>query len=442
MTRPFSDGARPGRDGHRPRVWSRAQARRAGLAAQGLHRPSPESSGARAVRSVLDRLGLLQVDSVNVLVRAHLMPLHSRLGSYDTAALERLQTRRPHAFTECWAHEASIVPARLRPHLLALQRRTWPTAAGMDAARRKALVADLLAAVDAHGPLTARQARDLGLGADSGDEHWGWNWSEARRVLEHLFAEGTLASVGRSRSFERRYVRAAHLWPEASGAPAEAAAPSADEALAHAVPLVEQSLRALGIATPASVADYYRLPVALTRRALEALAADGTAEAGLIAAGAEPSAEATTTVPAFRHRLASVPRAAAGTALLSPFDPMVFHRPRVEHLFGVRYRLGIYTPAERRTRGYYSLLLLEGERLTAQVDLKADRRGSGALLVQGAWREPPGDHPDPVMPPPAAGQTEAALADRLERMRAWLGLGAVVVPSDAPGDLARSLRRG
>lgn len=431
------DGARPARGGRRPRVWTVGQARRAGLAAQGLHRPVREESGARSVRTVLERLGLLQVDSVNVLVRAHLMPLHSRLGAYEPAALERLQSRRPHDFTECWAHEASIVPARLRPHLVALQHRSWPTAAGMDAARREALVAEVLAAVDEHGPLTARQARGLGLGEGPEGGHWGWNWSEAKRVLEHLFADGTLASVGRSRSFERRYLRAERLWPDLGDALASHAP---DDALAHALPLVEQSLRALGIATPASVADYYRLPVALTRRALEELCADGTAEAGLLAAGPGTGEEGTTTVPAFRHRLASVPRSATGTALLSPFDPMVFHRPRLEQLFGVRYRLGIYTPAGRRTRGYYSLLLLEGERLTAQVDLKADRTGPGTLLVLGAWTEPPGDHPDPATPPPGPGQTEAALADRLERLRDWLGLGTVVVPADAPGDLARSLR--
>lgn len=292
------------------------------------------------------------------------------------------------------------------------------------------------AGLAAHGPLTARQARDLGLGEDPDGGHWGWNWSESKRVLEHLFADGTLASVGRTPSFERRYLRAERLWPAdgAAGSAGERPEPS-DPDLAHALPLVEQSLRAVGIATPASVADYYRLPVALTRRALDALAA----EAGRIASG--PAAgQGTTTAPAYRHRLASVPRAATGTAPLSPFDPMVFHRPRVEHLFGVRYRLGIYTPAERRTRGYYSLLLLEGERLTAQVDLKADRSGEGALLVHGAWTEPPGDHPDPATPPPEEGQTEAALADRLETMRAWLGLGAVVVPSAAPGDLARRLR--
>lgn len=445
MTGPSAsdDGARPARGGRRPRVWTLAQARRAGLAAQGLHRPAPEASGPRSVRTVLERLGLLQVDSVNVLARAHLMPLHSRLGSYDPAALDRLQSRRPHDVTECWAHEASIVPARLRPHLVALQRRSWPTAAGMDAARREALIAEVLAAVDEHGPLTARQARELGLGEEPEGGHWGWNWSEAKRVLEHLFADGTLASVGRSPSFERRYQRAERLWPDhgdrlTAAAPDEADLSREDEALAHALPLVEQSLRALGIATGASVADYYRLPVALTRRALERLCADGTAEAGLVASG--QGKEGTTTAPAYRHRLAPVPRTVSGTALLSPFDPMVFHRPRVEQLFGVRYRLGIYTPAERRTRGYYSLLLLEGERLTAQVDLKADRSGAGALLVRGAWTEPPGDHPDPATPPPGEGQTEAALADRLERMRHWLGLGAVVVTPDAPGDLARSLR--
>ena len=429
------DGVRPARGGRRPPVWTVAQARRAGLRAQGLDRPTPQASGARRVRAALERLGLLQVDSVNVLVRAHLMPLHSRLGTYDVSALDRLQTGRPVDFTECWAHEASIVPARLRPHLVALQRRAWPTAAGMDPERRAALTAEILGALDERGPLTARQVRDLGVGEHAGSDHWGWNWSESKRVLEHLFADGTLASHGRTPSFERRYVRASSLWPDA--APDGPGPASDEERLAHAVPLVEQSLRALGIATAASVADYYRLPVGLARAGLDVLVAEGTAEAGLLAAG---PGKGPTTAPAWRHRLAAVPRTAEGCALLSPFDPLVFHRPRVERLFGVRYRLGIYTPAERRTRGYYSLLLLEGERLTAQVDLKADRSGAGTLLVQGAWTEEPAGHPDPAGPPPQEGQTEAALADRLEAMCSWLGLGAVVVPPEAPGDLARSLR--
>lgn len=413
-----------------------SEARRTALAAQLIHRRRrPGPPGARRIRSTLDRLGVLQVDSVNILTRAHYVPLFSRLGTYDPALLDRLSHRSSHQrhppWTEYWAHEASLVPVRLRPALVAVQRRTWMTATDLDAPLRDELTQQILALLSASRPLTARQVEDR-LGHYGGHQgHWGWNWSVVKLVLEDLFASGQIASAGRNPHFERRFVPASAIDP-AEGVPDRHAA---------TLELVHTAARALGVATEASLADYYRITVMAARAAAVQLH-----HAGVLEPVRLPGLRGTT-VAAWRHAEAVTPRTATGRALVSPFDPLVFHRPRVEAMFGVRYRLGIYTPAPKRTRGYYSLLFLLGERLVAQVDLKADRDGK-VLLVRGAWSEDPAAVPGGPGTVGGAGSRAAGvgqvvveLAAELGELAGWLGLEDVAVAENADGDLPAELRR-
>ncbi|WMY77724.1 DNA glycosylase AlkZ-like family protein [Citricoccus sp. I39-566] len=410
-----------------------SEARRAALAAQRLHRRRPPGpAGARSVRAVADRLSVLQVDSVNILARAHYLPVYSRLGPYDQALLDRLSHRSPRSWTEYWAHEASLVPTRLRPALVAVQRRTWISATDVEGALRAELSAGILDLLENSRPLTARQV-EARLG-DHGryEGHWGWNWSVVRRVLEDLFASGRIASAGRNAQFERRFFPVSRLTQDAD----------TPEPHAAAVELVRAASRALGVATDTSLADYYRIPVKAARTAAQELGRAGVLEPVRLPA---PGGR---TVPAWRHAEATVPRTATGRALVSPFDPLVFHRPRVESLFGVRYRLGIYTPAARRTRGYYSLLFLLGEQLVAQVDLKADR-AARLLLVRGVWSEDPAAVPGgpendggPARNPRAGvRQVVSELAAELAELSRWLVLEETVLDADAEGDLAPELRR-
>jgi uncharacterized protein len=421
-----------------PPVLSAAEARRTALAAQLLDRPRrPGPVTGRRIRTVLDRLNVLQVDSVNVLARAHYVPVYSRLGPYETTRLDRFWHQAPRDWTEYWAHEASLVPTRLRPSLMAVQRRTWMSATDVDAALRAELSQRILALLESSRPLTARQV-EARLG-DHGryEGNWGWNWSVVKRVLEDLFASGRIASAGRNAQFERRFFPVSRL----------AAGGGEPDAHTAAVDLVQAASRALGVATAASLADYYRIPVASARAAARDLHREGVLEPVCLPGPGQR------TVPAWRHVEAATPRTATGRALVSPFDPLVFHRPRVQELFGVRYRLGIYTPAPKRTRGYYSLPFLLGERLAAQVDLKADRP-SRVLLVRGAWWEDPAGVPGGTGSGTSAsgeagalsraadvGQVVGELAAELGELARWLALEDVVVEPAAEGDLALEVAR-
>lgn len=398
-----------------------------------MHRRRPEGPpGVRRVRSVVDRLSVLQVDSVNILARAHYLPVYSRIGPYDPVLLDRLSHQSPRSWTEYWGHEASLVPIRLRPALIAVQRRTWMTAAGLDPRLRESLSQRIIELLEASPPLTSRQveARLGDHGRSQG--HWGWNWSVVKTVLEDLFASGCIASAGRTAQFERLFFPDTRLVKDTD-------VPDPHEA---AVELLRAASRALGVATESSLADYFRLPVAVARAAAHELHHEGVLSPirWPVAGGRA--------VQAWRHAEATVPRRATGRALVSPFDPLVFHRPRVQALFGVRYRLGIYTPASQRTRGYYSLLFLLGEHLTAQIDLKADR-AAGLLRVRGVWSEEPDripggtepEGPGPGRPGAGVGPVVAELAAELAELARWLGLGETVVDADAVGDLTGQLRQ-
>jgi uncharacterized protein YcaQ len=389
------------------------QARRVAIAAQGLDRHRPPEPGARHLAVAMDRLALLQVDSVLVVVRAHLVPLFSRLGPYDRSLVTRAIERPPRRLLETWAHEASLV----RPdvyHLLEWRR------AGADeyawgrmrriAAEHPEIVAEVRAAVGAHGPMTARQTRAaLGHAHDRSTEPFGsWDWGPAKSALEYLFWTGEVACPGRTAQFERRYDLAERVVPPAG----------ADIPRDHASQqrrLIEIAAQALGVATPASLADYFRMPTDLARAAIAGLVADGVLE---------PVSVEGWTQPAYLHREARTPRSVHSAALLSPFDSMIFDRRRLEELFAMRHRLEYYVPPQRRIWGYYVMPFLLGEEMVARVDLKADRAAS-RLIVRAVHLEPG----------QAVGQVGAALAAEVAELAVWLGLNTITL-DDAAGALA------
>ncbi len=389
---------------------SASQARRIALAAQGFaDRPPAGSPDRRTLRRVLDRVGLFQIDSVNVLVRSHYLPLYSRAGPYPRPLLDRAADRAPRLLFEYWGHEASYLPVRMQPLLRWRMARAHQEAwGGMRAiAREDAGFVDWVRAeVAEKGPLTAREIesdRPRRTGP------W-WGWSDLKRALEWLFWCGEVTSAGR-RGFERCYDLPERVLPSAVvTAPTPAPADAQRE-------LVRIAARACGVAAERDLRDYFRLGVAETRARVAELVEDGE----LL-----PVATEGWGTPAYLHREARLPRRVGARALLSPFDSAIWDRGRTARVFGFRYRLEIYTPAAARVHGYYVLPFLLGDRLVARVDLRADRR-SGTLQVQGAYAEP-------TAPPDVAPELGAELAT----LAGWLGLDTLEVAGR--GDLAPALQ--
>ena len=384
-----------------------AEARAIAITAQGLSVPRRAATTRRHVRGLVEDLGAIQIDSVNVLVRAHYLPAFARLGAYDVSHLDSLAHRAPRAVFEYWGHEASLLPVALHPLLRwrMAQPHRWKMVRTFGQ-RKRALVATVLAQVAERGPLAAG---DLELPSTRKKSGW-WEWSDAKKAIEWLFWTGQVTSAAR-RGFERLYDLPERVLPAAI---VDAPTPSPADARRR---LVELAARALGVATDKDLRDYYRLPLAPTRAAIADLVDAGTLRPMTVAGWPR----------AYLHRDATArPIDPARTALLSPFDSMIWSRERTARLFGMTYRIEIYTPAPRRVHGYYVLPLLLGDRLVARVDLKADR-AAGALLVQAA-------HAEPRMP----REAPAALAGELAAMAAWLGLGRVAVAGR--GDLAARLR--
>ncbi|HET8561107.1 MAG TPA: crosslink repair DNA glycosylase YcaQ family protein [Marmoricola sp.] len=395
------------------------QARRVALVAQGFRDPRHVTPTMRTFNRTLARTGVLQVDSVNVLQRAHYMPLFSRMGPYDTGLLKRASEGRSRRIVEYWAHVQAFMPVELWPvmrHRMESYRQRrgkwWPL---VDT--RPGLEADVLAAVRDRGPVTAR---DLEAEFSSGPrtrEHWGWNWSEARKVLDFLYMVGEVAIAGRNDQFEVRYDLPERVLPAHVLA---LPTPDKDEAARE---LVRRAAISHGVGTAQCLADYFRMrlqPGAGTAGA-------STAITELVEAGELlPVRIDGWRRPAYLHRDARLPRRVSARALLSPFDPLVWERARTERLFGFRYRIEIYVPAEKREYGYYVLPFLLGDRIVARVDLKADRAG-GRLLVKAAHAE---EH--------APAETAGELLEELVDLAGWLGLSDVVV--EDRGDLAPALR--
>ncbi|QBX57609.1 winged helix-turn-helix domain-containing protein [Nocardioides seonyuensis] len=370
----------------------------------------------RTLERAVARTGVLQVDSVNVLQRAHYMPLYSRMGAYDPDLLIRASARRPRRLVEYWAHVQALMPVELWPLMrhrmdhYRSERGKWGFVAD------PGLEPGILEAVRERGPVTARDL-DAEFSGPRRKEHWGWNWSDARRVLDFLYLVGDVAIAGRNGSFEVLYDVPERVLPPAV---LDLPTPSPQEAVTE---LVRRAARSHGVASAQCLADYYRLRLQpgagapSTRLAIEQLVESGELEPVTVQGWRRP---------AYLHRDARLPRKVPARTLLSPFDPLVWERARTEALFDFRYRIEIYVPAAKRVHGYYVLPFLLGDTIAARVDLKADR-GARVLLVQGAYAE--------MHAPP---HTAEELAAELRRLAAWLGLDDVVV---APrGDLSDALR--
>lgn len=408
--------------------WTLAQARRIALAAQGLHRPRTErapdgSVTMRHVQQVIDRVGLLQIDSVNVLARAHHVPLFSRLGPYDTALLDRAAGRAPRRLVESWAHVASYVPPETY-RLLGWRRRADRERHGRQLVdgvplRDSSVLDDVRAVVGERGPVTAQEVHTLFAERfPRRRESWGWNWTVAKSALEYLFVSGEVAVAGRNAAFERRYDLTGRVLEDHEQ-------PVPDEDAVRA--LVEISARAHGIGTLGCLADYFRLKIEPTRRAVAELVEAGT----LVPATVDGWDR-----EVYRHVDAVLPRRAQRACLLSPFDPLVFERRRLEELFGLRYRIEIYVPQAQRRWGYYVLPFLVGDRIEALVDLKADR-ATGRLVVQAAHRAPGARDATGAR---ADAEVVHALRDELALVGRWTACDEVVVGTDGiGGDLLAAL---
>jgi uncharacterized protein YcaQ len=390
--------------------FSLALARRIALSAQGFADAKPSGIPSRRHFSrVLSRTGLFQIDSVSAVVRAHYMPLYSRLGPYPLALLDNAAISRKRAVFEYWAHEASYLPVETWP---LLRWRMERAARGEEmygglakfGRERASYIEDIFRQVVARGPIAASD-----LEGQKGSGGW-WGWSEAKHAFEWLFWAGRITTAYR-RGFERFYDLPERVLPQSI---LDLPTPSPQDAHRE---LLRISARAHGIATANCLRDYFRLSPADMKDRLEELVEEGEILPVQVKGWSKP---------AYLHRQAKMPRKIEARALLAPFDPLVFERRRTESLFDFRYRIEIYTPADKRQYGYYVLPFLLGERIVARVDLKADRP-AGVLRAHAAYAEPD-----------APAETAAELFEELKRMQDWLGLERIEV---APaGDLGPALR--
>jgi uncharacterized protein YcaQ len=397
---------------------SAAEARRTALAAQGFGRPRPEAAGTRQLNLAMARMGTLQIDSVNVFARSHYMPLFSRVGAYDTTALDQLLFARRAPYVEYWAHVASFIPAAdwalFRFRMDDMRARYGGRADGWYASNRE-IVEWVRAELAARGPLRPAQIEHDAKESRRGP--W-WDWNVVKNALEYLWLFGEVAIAGR-RGFERRYGLAEQVIPaEVLAAPVDR-----DDAVRE---LIRRAAAAYGVATASDLADYWRIR---DRPRVLAAIADLESSGELRSVQVEGWLSAGRPAKAWVHRDATLPRRVDAAAILTPFDPVVWFRDRAERLFDFEYRIEIYTPAPRRRFGYYSLPVLIGDDLVGRVDLKADRAAS-TLLVQSAWWE----HGRP---------TDAAhrLADELRLAAHWQGLDDISISQwgDATDDLARAM---
>ncbi len=393
-----------------------AQARRVAVAAQGFGEAKPAGAVTRAhLKRLIARIQVLQLDSVSVAVRAHYAPVFSRLGPYDRDLLDRAawshSARSPRLLVEYWAHEAALMAVDdwplMRWRMAEYEHGRW----GRDIVKRNGKLAeDIVAAITELGPATAGQIEAHLESEPRGRKGPWWDRSDTKWVAEALWASGVLTTATRI-GFARHYDLTERVLP-----PDVVARQVGERDAVRELAL--RAATALGIATEADIRDYFRLSARQVKPAIAALVADGELEPVEVEGWA---------APAYLRAGQIVPRRDRGTALLCPFDPLIFFRPRVERLFGFHYRIEIYTPAPKRQFGYYVWPFLLDGRLVGRVDLKADRV-AGALHVLGAFTEDGRDR----------AHVAAELAAQLKQMAGWLGLADVVVGER--GDLVPQLR--
>ncbi len=393
-----------------------AQARRVAVAAQGFHEAKPAGPVTRAhLKRLAARLQVLQLDSVSVAVRAHYAPVFSRLGPYDRDILDRAawshSARSPRLLVEYWAHEAALMAVDdwplLRWRMREYQHGRW----GTEIVKKNAKLADdVVDAVAALGPSTAGQIEAHLDSSPRGRKGPWWDRSDTKWVAEALWSAGVLTTATRV-GFARHYDLTERVLP------AEVIDREVDEGEAVRE-LTLRAATALGVGTEADLRDYFRLGARQVKPAIADLVASGALEQVEVAGWS---------APAYLRAGQVVPRRDRGTALVCPFDPLIFFRPRGERLFGFHYRIEIYTPSPKRQYGYYVWpFLLDGD-LVGRVDLKADRANS-TLNVVGAFTEGGRDR----------SHVATALAGELRSMANWLALGDVSVAER--GDLASALR--
>jgi uncharacterized protein len=393
---------------------SLGEARRIALAAQGFGQPKPAKATKRHLLSTIRRLGLVQIDSVNVLVRAHYFPAFSRIGPYPTDWLDELAYRKRQLF-EYWGHAASLIPVNLFPSFRWRMERAKQgngVYRGLvNFAKENAeLIHEVLEQIRQHGPAGAgdveKAIREEQLARKAG---W-WEWSDSKTALEWLFWSGQVTTRTR-RNFERVYDLTERVFPDLYNG----AVPDRETAQRT---LVATAARALGVATENDLADYFRLKINDARPRVSELVEAGE----LLEVQVEGWRQ-----PAYLSSTGRIPRSLQAAAFVSPFDPLLWERKRTERLFGFRYRIEIYTPAAQRQHGYYVLPFLFGDNFVARLDLKADR-ANHSLRVVGAFAEL---------------QTEPktfvhAVAAELRAMADWLGLEKIIISKN--GDLAGMLR--
>lgn len=392
------------------------QARRIAVAAQGFHEAAPRGPVNRAhLRRLISRIQVLQLDSVSVAVRAHYAPVFSRLGPYDRDVVDRAawshSARSPRLLVEYWAHEAALMAVDDWPLLRWRMREYTDGRWGREIVKKNPRLADdIVAAVAELGPSTAGQIEAHLESEPRGRKGPWWDRSETKWVAEALWSAGVLTTATRV-GFARHYELSENVLPPE----VLAREVDDDEAIRE---LALRAATALGVGTEADIRDYFRLGAAQVKPAIADLVRTGELERVAVDSW---------TAPGYLRAGQIISRQERGTALLCPFDPLIFFRPRVERLFRFRYRIEIYTPAPKREFGYYVWPFLMDGQLVGRVDLKAER-APGALNVVGAFTEP-GQQPPRVA---------TALAGELRSMAAWLGLADVTVGER--GDLVSALR--
>ena len=392
---------------------SLAEARRIALAAQSFVPEVAAPKSVAALAKIVRRLGALQIDSVNVLVRSHYLPIFSRCGSYAPELLERAAYEGSRSLFEYWGHEASLLPVELQPLLRWRMERardgegTWKRLRRY-ATSHKSLVTAALEQIRERGPLGASELADCGKSQGS----W-WGWSQGKEILEWLFWIGDVTTA-RRRNFERLYDLTERVLPAQVRA---ASTPTPEQARRE---LMAVAARSLGVATARDLRDYFRLPAEDAAVRVAELVEEGTLR---------PVSVEGWKHQAYLHADATCPRRADASALLSPFDSLIWERQRTERLFGFYFRLEIYTPIHKRLHGYYVLPFLLGDRLVGRVDLKANRQ-LARLEVRGGSAEE-AVRVDRIVEP---------LAGQLKQLAQWLRLEKVAVTSRR-GDLMRALKK-